>query len=154
MEIDKEKMLYYLRSAADLDTRKLFMADPRPFSDSREFFVNTQKPPRFIMPLTLKKRIRFAQDGIVQDRIFTPGEVLFCRSWGDGAAWLNQSEANAPHEANFLKLDCSKMKTTFGWCPHWHIAQAVEKTIEWTKAWRIGKDLYAEMTRQIDEYNS
>ena len=82
MEIDKEKMLYFLRSASELDTRKLFMADPRPFSDSREFFVNTQKPPRFIMPLTLKKRIRFAQDGIVQDRIFTPGEVLFCRSWG------------------------------------------------------------------------
>ena len=86
----------------------------------------------------------------------TTGELvdLFCRSWGDGAAWLNQAEANAPHEASFLKLDCSKIKTTFGWHPRWHIAQAVEKTIEWTKAWRERKDIFTEMTRQIDEYNS
>lgn len=35
---------------------------------------------------------------------------LFCRAWGGDAAWENQAEANAPHEANFLKLDCSKLK--------------------------------------------
>ena len=34
---------------------------------------------------------------------------LFCKHWGDGAEWVNQAEKNAPHEANFLKLDCSKI---------------------------------------------
>ena len=82
MEIDKGKMLAYLHQAASLKTRALFTAEPRPLSDSSKFFVNSQKPPRFIMPLTMTKRIRFAQDGAVQDRIFTPGEVLFCHSWG------------------------------------------------------------------------
>jgi len=85
----------------------------------------------------------------------TTGQLvdLFCKVWGESVYWLNQAEVNAPHEANFLKLDCSKMKTVFGWHPKWHIKQTVEKTIEWTKAWRDGKDVFTEMIRQIDEYS-
>lgn len=84
----------------------------------------------------------------------TTGELveLFCKIWGDGLSWINESEANAPHEANFLKLDCSKLKTTFGWCPRWHIDDAIEKTIEWTHVWRNCGDIPAEMNRQIEEY--
>lgn len=82
MEISKEIMLHYLHQASKLKIKSLYMAEPRPLSDSSDFFVNTQKPPRFIMPLTLTKRIRFAHGGAVQDRIFVPGEVLFCHSWG------------------------------------------------------------------------
>ena len=82
MEINQKKMLRYLHQAAKLNIKAIFMAETRPLSDSSEFFVNTQKPPRFIMPLSSTKRIRFAQDGAVQDRMFTPGEVLFCHSWG------------------------------------------------------------------------
>ena len=64
----------------------------------------------------------------------TTGQLveLFREKWGEGFHWLNQAEENAPHEANFLKLDCSKLKTTFGWSPRWHIAEAVEKTVAWT----------------------
>ena len=36
---------------------------------------------------------------------------------------------NAPHEANFLKLDCSKLKSTFGWKPRWHMAECMQKTV-------------------------
>ena len=81
----------------------------------------------------------------------TTGQLadLFCEKWGDGLAWINQSEANAPHEANFLKLDCSKLKATFGWQPCWHISQAIEKTVEWTRVWLKGGDIPAEMDRQI-----
>ena len=82
MEINQKKMLQYLKQAAKLKLRKIFMAEVRPLSDSSEFFVNSQKSPRFILPLTHTKRIRFAEDGVVQDRIFTPGEVLFCHSYG------------------------------------------------------------------------
>lgn len=84
----------------------------------------------------------------------TTGELvdLFCTLWGGNAHWENQAEANAPHEANFLKLDCTKIKTTFGWTPRWHIAEAVEKTCEWSKAWLAGEDLPSLMDAQIREY--
>lgn len=84
----------------------------------------------------------------------TTGELvdLFCAKWGSGAAWINQAEANAPHEANFLKLDCSKLKATFGWKPRWHIGEAIQKTVEWTKVWRSGGDVPGEMDRQIRIY--
>ncbi|MCM1333974.1 MAG: CDP-glucose 4,6-dehydratase [Eubacterium sp.] len=77
---------------------------------------------------------------------------LFCQAWGGNAAWKNVSEANAPHEANFLKLDCSKIKATLKWKPRWHIDDAVEKTVEWSKACLSGADINAVMERQIREY--
>lgn len=84
----------------------------------------------------------------------TTGQLveLFAQKWGDGFSWINQSDPNAPHEANFLKLDCSKAKSGFNWNPRWHIDEAVEKTIEWTKVWMEQGDIAAEMNRQIDEY--
>lgn len=84
----------------------------------------------------------------------TTGELtdLFCRTWGDGASWINQAEANAPHEANFLKLDCSKIKTVFGWHPRWHMEEAIQKTVEWSRVWLSGGNIPAEMDRQIAVY--
>ena len=77
---------------------------------------------------------------------------LFCRIWGNGMTWENHAEANAPHEANFLKLDCTKLKTTFGWQPRWHIEDAIEKTTEWSKAWLCGENMAIVMDAQIKEY--
>ena len=84
----------------------------------------------------------------------TTGQLveLFREKWGEGFSWLDQAEKGAPHEANFLKLDCSKLKATFGWTPRWHIGEAVEKTVEWTRAWLSGGDIPAEMDREIKEY--
>ena len=77
---------------------------------------------------------------------------LFCEKWGEGAAWKNVAEANAPHEANFLKLDCSRIKSVLGWKPRWHISDAVEKTVEWSRAYLSGGDINAVMEKQIKEY--
>lgn len=77
---------------------------------------------------------------------------IFCRAWGDGAAWENIADKNAPHEANFLKLDCSKIKSVLGWKPRWHITDAVEKTVEWSKAYLNGVDISIVMENQIKEY--
>lgn len=77
---------------------------------------------------------------------------LFCEKWGEGAAWKNVSEANAPHEANFLKLDCSRIKSALGWKPRWHIDGAVEKVVEWSRAYLSGGDVNAVMEKQIREY--
>lgn len=84
----------------------------------------------------------------------TTGELttLFCQAWGDGMTWENRSEANAPHEANFLKLDCSKIKTTFGWKPRWHMQEAIQKTVEWSKVWMDGGDMAKEMGREIQNF--
>lgn len=84
----------------------------------------------------------------------TTGDLveLFCRKWGGEAAWENQAEANAPHEANFLKLDCSLVKATFGWKPRWHIDECMDMTCRFSKVWISGGDIPAEMDREIKEF--
>ena len=84
----------------------------------------------------------------------TTGELvdLFCKHWGEGAAWENQAEANAPHEANFLKLDCSKIKSVFGWKPRWHMEECMEMTCRFSKVWLSGGDIPAEMDLEINEF--
>lgn len=84
----------------------------------------------------------------------TTGELatLFCDKWGGGLTWENRAETDAPHEANFLKLDCSKIKSVFGWRPVWHIEEAVARTVDWTKVWLSGGDVPAEMDREIKEF--
>ena len=77
---------------------------------------------------------------------------LFCGCWGPEARWENRAEKNAPHEANFLKLDCSKLKTTFGWKPRWHMAECMQKTVEFSKVWLQGGDIPAEMEKEIKEF--
>lgn len=54
---------------------------------------------------------------------------LFVNTWGEGMKWVNKYDSG-PHEANFLKLDCSKLKSTFGWTPRWNLDKAMEKIVE------------------------
>ena len=84
----------------------------------------------------------------------TTGDLvdIFCKAWGMGLEWINKSEKNAPHEANFLKLDCSKIKKELNWRPVWHINDAIEKTIEWSKEYQVHGDVRAVMEKQIGEY--
>ena len=84
----------------------------------------------------------------------TTGDLvdLFCQHWGEDAKWENQAEENAPHEANFLKLDCSKIKSTFGWKPRWHMEECMEKVCEFSKVWLAGGDIPAEMDKEIKEF--
>lgn len=77
---------------------------------------------------------------------------LFCKYWGDGARWENQAEENAPHEANFLKLDCSRLKTVFGWHPKWHIEECMEMVCQFSKVWLAGGDIPAEMDKEIKQF--
>lgn len=83
----------------------------------------------------------------------TTGELveLFCKSWGKEMTWVNQSDGG-PHEANFLKLDCSKIKKVFGWKPVWNVDQAVNKTVEWSKAYSQNGELSECMDKQIEDF--
>lgn len=76
---------------------------------------------------------------------------LFCKHWGDGLVWENRHDGG-PHEAKFLKLDCSKLKSTFQWQPTWDIDTAVLKTVEWTKAYLAKNEMGSFMSYQIDEF--
>lgn len=73
---------------------------------------------------------------------------LFCHAWGNGAKW--QRVNTAPHhEANFLKLDCSKIRQILGWQPRWHIEEAVQQTVVWAKAYYAGCNVAEIMEEQI-----
>lgn len=83
----------------------------------------------------------------------TTGELakIFCQEWGEGLRWECIGTCG-PHEANFLKLDCSKAKSVLGWRPKWHIREAVRKTCEWMKEWQYGGNVIEIMDSQINEY--
>ena len=76
---------------------------------------------------------------------------LFVKHWGGEIKWINKAD-NSLHEANFLKLDCSKLKRVFGWKPFWNLETAVEKTVEWTKVWLSGGNVNECMEQQIREF--
>ena len=84
----------------------------------------------------------------------TTGELvnLICITWGGDARWENQAEPNAPHEANFLKLDCSKIKSVFGWVPRWHMDEAMEMVCRFSKIWLAGGNISAEMDEEINVF--
>jgi len=76
-----------------------------------------------------------------------------CEKWGHNALYEIDKRKH-PHEANYLKLDCSKAKTKLEWHPKWNIEQAIDKVIEWTLAYKENKDLTEGCLKQIDEYIS
>ena len=77
---------------------------------------------------------------------------LFVHLTGGRVKRVDRTEHNAPHEANFLKLDCSKLKSTLGWKPRWHVTDAVAKTVLWTLIWLDGGNVGKVMERQIKEF--
>ena len=83
----------------------------------------------------------------------TTGELadLFCEAWGNGAEWENLSEGG-PHEANFLKLDCSRIRSALGWKPRWQVDEAVSHTAKWYQAWLAGENMAEYTDHQIKEY--
>ena len=88
------------------------------------------------------------------DGCVTTGRLvdLFCEKWGEGLKWENKF-MGGPHEANFLKLDCTRLRSVFGWTPHFDIGTAVEKTIDWTKCYIKGDDVSICMEKQIEEFD-
>ena len=74
-----------------------------------------------------------------------------CRHWGEGSRWY-LDEGEHPHEAHYLKLDCSKARTRLDWQPRWDLPTALTNIVIWHKSWLEGADAKALVLRQIDEY--
>ena len=102
-----------------------------------------------------KKYAGFYNVGPDDKDCVTTGELvdLFCRIWGEGVDWEDRYDGG-PHEANFLKLDCSLLKSTFNWKPKWGIHEAISKVIDWSKLWMDEEDVVPEMDKEIAEYFS
>ena len=88
---------------------------------------------------------------------WTTGDLvdLFCCEWkkqtGYEIKWINQYDGG-PHEANFLKLDCSKVKMKFGWKPRWNVQTTMEKIVEWSDCYLNHGNIVKCMEEQIEEF--
>lgn len=84
---------------------------------------------------------------------WTTGELVdcFCKKWGENITWDSKNQGG-PHEANLLKLDCTKLKQTFSWQAKWDIETALDKVIEWTRVYQSKGDIRSIMEQQIKEY--
>ena len=78
-------------------------------------------------------------------------ELLRTR-WDGAAEWIDTSHGDHPHEAHFLKLDCSKAKASLGWVPRWNLERAIDETARWYMSRRNGADMRAFTLAQINDY--
>ncbi|SNB45027.1 CDP-glucose 4,6-dehydratase [Geobacter sp. DSM 9736] len=76
-----------------------------------------------------------------------------CASWGNGATYEVDSGQH-PHEAHYLKLDCSKAGGKLGWNPRWDLAKSLDLIVDWTKAYQRNEDMRDVCLRQISEYDA
>jgi CDP-glucose 4,6-dehydratase len=74
-----------------------------------------------------------------------------CSLWGEGASY-SLDGGDHPHEAHYLKLDCSKARAELGWWPRWSLEEALDRIIEWTLAYRNGESVRQVCERQIAEF--
>lgn len=75
------------------------------------------------------------------------------RSWGGRVNWRTE-DVSHPHEAAYLTLDSSKAKSQLQWAPKWGFEGAVDKTVEWYKAWQTNADMRAFTQQQIASYQA
>ena len=76
-----------------------------------------------------------------------------CDCWGNGARY-EIDNGEHPHEAHYLKLDCSKARADLGWQPRWSLERSLDSIIAWTHAYRRQGDLRDECLQQIREYQA
>ncbi|MDR2408822.1 MAG: CDP-glucose 4,6-dehydratase [Bacteroidales bacterium] len=76
--------------------------------------------------------------------------TLFCSAWRNGTSWKAESDGG-PHEANFLKLDCSKAKNILGWKSRWDIKMAIDKVVEFAREKNVSVITVC-LKRQIADY--
>ena len=87
----------------------------------------------------------------------TTGDIatLFCDIWnektGDHIRWVNKWDGG-PHEAGYLKLDCAKIKSTFGWRPRIPVKLMLDLTVEWYESYLNKEDAVSNMRMQIEKW--
>ena len=75
------------------------------------------------------------------------------KTWGEGASWVLDG-GDHPHEAHYLKLDCSKAKARLDWHPHWNLPTTLDNIIRWNKQWIAGENMQKASLQQIADYQA
>ena len=73
------------------------------------------------------------------------------KSWGDSASW-KQDTKNNPHEAGFLKLDCSKAASRLQWKPKWRLDYTLKQIVAWQRLWLEKGNVKEQCFQEITEY--
>jgi CDP-glucose 4,6-dehydratase len=76
---------------------------------------------------------------------------LLISGWGETARWEKEG-SEQPHEANLLRLDCSKARSQLGWTPKWNLEMATQKVVDWQKAYQVKKNMREISLAQINQY--
>ena len=71
--------------------------------------------------------------------------------WGENSSWQLDGQDH-PHEAHYLKLDCSKAKMRMEWHPRWDLNTTLSRIVDWHKAWLAGKDMRTYTLNEINDY--
>lgn len=84
----------------------------------------------------------------------TTGNLVdkFCKFWEESSSWVDVHKDDCAHEANFLKLDCSKAKSVLAWSPTWSIDKALKMSVAWYKAFTQNKNMIEVTDQQIKEF--
>jgi len=74
-----------------------------------------------------------------------------CKLWGESTSFSIDNNPQ-PHEANYLKLDCSKAKVELEWSPKWDIEITLKSIVDWNKGFLKGENMRNLTEEQIDNY--
>ena len=74
-------------------------------------------------------------------------------TWGEGARW-ELDKNNNPHEAGFLKLDCSKAASRLNWQPKWNLEYTLNLIVNWHKHWSNGENMREQCLKEITNYSN
>jgi len=78
---------------------------------------------------------------------------LLISGWNKAARWQKEGWEQ-PHEANLLKLDCSKARRELGWIPTWSLETAIHHIVQWQEAYQARDNMQEISLAQINQYMS
>jgi len=73
--------------------------------------------------------------------------------WESPVSWVCDDRSH-PHEANYLKLDCSKAKSRLGWQPRWNLDKALSEIVSWHRSHMQGENMRDKSIAQISDFES
>ena len=74
-----------------------------------------------------------------------------CELWSNDA-FYEVDDGEHPHEAHYLKLECSKAHMRLDWRPRWDLTQALTAILEWVRTYSAGGDVLRCCLEQIEQY--
>ena len=141
----------------------------RAFQNNKEVVIRNSKSTRpwqhVLEPLSgylkLAEQLEKNGDQYAEAWNFGPAEIdarpvqwiveKMAKLWGENANWINDKSEH-PHEANYLKLDCSKAHMKLNWYPRWDISETLLRIVEWHKLKDAHNNYRKLCLTQINDY--